>query len=370
MIHPAPDLFLASARRAVAIAHVGLAAAGCGAAGRRSAILVALSVLLVGCGTSPGPSASSVAGTPSPPPIGSADAGPSEPVDFLTQQLAGPWRRSPIILDEGHIAIISDACATAARAELGEVEANLPTAVVDARGEHLATAILADDLDAIECLVHLDDAGTAATVDSVDRLSVTTLAPATGSAISVASVVHADDRPGGRTIAFGRLGPDAEAAKVGFDDASVILATDAEGWWAMWWQGTVRASGYSAVDSHDIVIGSQKPFNGEREARVRPASWWVDPAAKPGAGSTTIKAFLQERACAGGKTPEGRIEPPRIDVTSDAITVSYQVRLLPGPQDCAGNLPFRVSLALPEALGNRKLLDGSSDPPRDATTVP
>ena len=72
-----------------------------------------------------------------------ATVGPSEteeasiplPSTVTTDQLGGPWRRSPIVLDERHIAIISDACAAAAREQLGENEANLPpTALIDARG--------------------------------------------------------------------------------------------------------------------------------------------------------------------------------------------------------------------------------------------
>jgi hypothetical protein len=323
-----------------------------------------LGLLLAGCASTPTPGVT---------------VGPSEtveaimpmPSDAVTGHLGGPWRRSPIILDAPHIAIISDACATAARKELGEAEANLPTALVDARGEHFATAILADDLDAIECLVHLDETGLIATVDSVARLSRAAVEPVDGTGFSVASLVHVDDRPGGRTIAFGRIGPAADSAKVGFDDASVILGSSAEGWWAMWWQGSVRASSYAAVDKADIVVGNAKPVEGEREARVGPASWWLDPAAPaPAASATTIRALVLEAACVGGRTPEGRIEPPAIETTAETVTVGFEIRWLPGAGDCLANQPFPVVVTLPEALGSRTLLDGGSVPPRDAATPP
>ncbi len=297
-------------------------------------------------------------------------AGAGAGADNVAEQLAGPWRRSPILLDDGPIAIISDACAAAARDTFGETEATLPTALVDARGEHFATAILADDLNAIVCLVRLDDAAAVATVDSVDRLSMTAVAPVDGTKLSVASLVRVDDRPGGRTIAIGRIGLEAELAKVGFDDNSVILASDAEGWWAMWWQGSVRATSYAAVDKADLVVGNAQPFDGEREARVGPAAWWVDPTTTPLATATTIRALVREAACAGGKTPENRVEPPQIDVTNAAITIAFEVRLRPGVQDCQGNPPFPVTIKLPEPLGNRPLLDGGSDPPRNAMSPP
>lgn len=322
-----------------------------------------------GCDTGPGPTTPAESWGSSTKEInGSAQP---DPADVLVQQLGGPWRRSPIMLDDTHIAIISDACAATAREELGEIEANLPTAVIDARGEHFATVVLADDLDAIECLARLDDSGTIATVDSVDRLSRAAVAPVEGTSVSVSNVVHLDDRAGGRTIAFGRIGPDAESAKVGFDDASVILATDAAGWWAMWWQGTVRASSYAAVDTRDIAVGNTKPFQGEREARVGPASWWLNPRAPaPTAASTTIQALVHEQGCASGKSPEGRVEPPVIEPADAAVTITFEIRRMPGTQDCQGNPSFGVTIKLPEPLGTRAILDGGETPSRDASKPP
>jgi hypothetical protein len=139
----------------------------------------------------------------------------------------------------------------------------------------------------------------------------------------------------------------------------------------MWWQGSVRASGYSAVDTADLVVGSVKPFDGEREARVGPASWWLDPAAAaPKPVSTSIRALVVEESCAGGKSPEGRVELPRIEPTAAAIAITFEVRRQPGGQDCQGNPPFPVTIKLPEPLGGRALLDGGADPPRDATKPP
>jgi hypothetical protein len=344
-------------------------------AARRIVLTIALvSVgIVAGCDTAPGPSPTAATLGPSRPaePSGAAEtAMPPLPSGVATDQLGGPWQPSPIALDDRHIAIISDACAATARETLGDTEANLPTALIDARGEGLAMAIMADDLDAIACLVNLDDAGTLATVDAVDRLSSGAVAPVEGTEISVASAVRADDRDGGRTIAFGRIGPRAEAAKVGFDDGSAVVASYAEGWWATWWPGSVRAGSYSAVDAAGIVIGSAQPFDGEREARVGPATWWVDPQAAPLPTTTTIRALVRETACASGRSPEGRVEPPRIDVGAEAITVTFDIRKLPGGQDCQGNAPFPVTITLPEPLGNRTLLDGGVKPPRDAMTLP
>jgi hypothetical protein len=269
------------------------------------------------------------------------------------------------------IAIVSDACAAAAREELGETEANLPTALVDARGERLLTAIMADDLNAIECLARLDDAGATATVDSVARLSMVAVAPVDKSAMTVASVTRESYLDGRRTLAFGRIGPDAGGAKVGFEDKSVVGASIAEGWWAVWWPGDVRATSFAAVDSHGLVVGSAAPPAGDLEARVGRASWWVSPRAPgPTATSTTIHVLVLEESCASGKPPIGRVEPPTIELTDTTVTVTYEIRKTAGDQDCQGSTPFAVDLKLPEPLGQRALLDGGETPPRDALSPP
>ena len=285
--------------------------------------------------------------------------------------LGGPWRSTPIAVDDAHVAIASDACAAKARVDLGETDANLPTSLVDARGENLVIVIMADDLNAIECLARFDASGSTATVDSVAGLSVTTLDPLDGSAIGVSSVVRETDRSGGRTVAFGRIGPSPAAARIGLPDGSAVVASSAEGWWAAWWPGTILASAYAAVDDHHFVVGQVAAPAGEVEARVGPASWWVDqmrPA--PTATSTTIHAQLVEKACASGMSPAGRIEPPTIEPDDHGITVTFRVRRLPGPQDCQGNDPFGLDIRLPEPLADRRLYDGSETPPRDVTKGP
>ena len=108
--------------------------------------------------------------------------------------------------------------------------------------------------------------------------------------------------PGGRTIAFGsgrgRTPPRSGSTSVR-DPGS-----DAEGWWAMWWQGAVRASGHSAVDKASIVIGSAPPSTARsrRGSGRRPGGWIRrrpapdlddDPRARP-------RGDVRERQDAGG----------------------------------------------------------------------
>jgi hypothetical protein len=101
------------------------------------------------------------------------------------------------------------------------------------------------------------------------------------------------------------------------------------------------------------------------------ATWWVDSGLLPLAPETTkIQATLIETACASGQAPEGRVGDPVIFYGPDAVIVVVPVTPLEGTQDCQGNPEFPVEITLSEPLGERALLDGSSNPPRDATTTP
>jgi hypothetical protein len=102
-----------------------------------------------------------------------------------------------------------------------------------------------------------------------------------------------------------------------------------------------------------------------------PARWWVDGDTLPlEPEATLIEGFIRERSCAGGQSPVGRVAKPSIDYRPDAVIVTFVVLALACEHDCGGNPAFPVVVTLAEPLGARSLLDGSEDPPRDATTPP
>jgi hypothetical protein len=331
-------------------------------------VVVSICAILGGCTLveSPQPSPSSDAG----PEASSGESVAPDPTEIAFGQVVGPWRPAPIHLGDPQVAVISDACAAAAREQLGELEANLPTALVDARGENVATAILADDERAIECRVRMDSAGQV-TVDRVDRLVPSAVVPIEGEKIGVTSLVQVPDTEGDRTLLIGRVGPNAFQVKLGFDDDTEVFASDANGWYAAWWPGHARASAIVAVDNHSLVIGTVDAPKGEVVGEMGRASWWLDPKAPPPTeNSASIRGFVEEQACASGKSPEGRIEGPLFDLTETDVTVTFGVRSQPGNQDCQGNAPFPVRFELPEPLAGRTLLDGNEVPPRDASKPP
>jgi len=289
-----------------------------------------------------------------------------EPTTDPTADLFGPWRPVPIPLADSQVAVVSDACAAAARDQLGDAEADLPTAVVDARGEGLVTAILSDGDRSIDCVAHFDGSGTVVAVDSIDRLSVATTDAVEGSGVSIVELQVIDDAAGQRTIAFGRIGPGADGVIVpGVQD---VRASSGASWWATCWSGKSPASSLGSVNQAGTVLTSAPiPPNGV-ESRLTSASWWLDPrSARPSTDAESLHVLVREEACASGQSGADRVEPPAIDLTETSIAIRLDVRQLSGAQDCGANPPFPFVIQLPEARGDRTLLDAGTRPPREPT---
>jgi hypothetical protein len=334
-----------------------------------AACAVALALLVGGCAFLP-----SLVSSPSPGSGGPEAPGLEsvEPVssDVPLAQVVGDWLAIPLPLGDPQIAVVSDACALAARNQLGAAEADLPTAVVDARGEGFATAILADDTRAIQCLARVDGAGTAR-IDSVGRLAPSTVAAVADQKIGLTSLLQFEDREGGRMFLLGRVGLNASEVKAVLEDKSEVIASLANGWYAAWWPGDHRLTAIDALDGGRQVARSVEATTDQVDGRLGAASWWLDPATPaPTAGSTSIQALVLEEACASGKTAKDRLEAPLIDLSETAVTVTFGIRPLPGSQDCQGNDPFPVTFQLPEPLAERTLLDGNEVPPREAARPP
>ena len=343
-------------------------------------LALAVGLVVAGCGFVPSPAPSgSLSSAPTTSGSGSASAattsnepgstGPA-PSGADLAKLVGPWQAGALPLGDPQIAVISDACATAAREQLGEAEANLPTTLVDARGAGVATAILSDDPRAIECLARIDGSG-AAHVDGVIRLAQSATGPAENSTIAITSLLAEDDVDGGRTLTIGRVGSNAARVEITLGDGSTVVATSADGWFSAWWPGQPRVTAIRAVDAGGAVVATIPPPADEVDGRLGSASWWLDPtAANPTEDTVTIHALVLEEACASGKTPAGRIEPPMMDFSETAVTVTIGIRRVPGNQDCQGNEPFPLTFELDEPLAGRTLFDGGEVPPRDASKPP
>ena len=99
---------------------------------------------------------------------------------------------------------------------------------------------------------------------------------------------------------------------------------------------------------------------------VSRAEWRLDPAfPPPAAGDRQIHVLINELACAGGQSPEGRVLPPIVAPSQTAMTIAILVTTIGG--DCPSNPDFALTIDLPEPLGGRALLDGAVFPPIDVT---
>ena len=309
---------------------------------------------------------------PSLAPSAAATVDPSAAAEAL---LLEPWRPAPLVVPDNLLDSIEFVCKNQEDPDVMAAVADLPVAVVDARGGALVSVILADDSVAFECRVKLEVIGEglgATILDGPTRLVPDATTPVEEDGIRVISHTRVDEETGSRTILIGRVGPKAFSASVGFNDETWIEASKGEGWFYVWWPGNKEPGAIVSADSRSVVQQSAPTPEKLVEGRVGPASWWVAPKAVPLPPETTVvPAQIREVACASGRSPEGRVLDPLIFSGEDAVLVTFWVRRAPGGgQDCQGNPEFATLIQLPEPLGDRKLLDGSQVPPRDASTPP
>ena len=322
------------------------------------AAIVAIGLFVGGC--APAISSPSVARP-------SAAVDPSAAAEAL---LVGPWRPAPVGIGDNLLSSIKFVCQNQGEPDQSTIE-NLPIVVADARGGSLASVILADESVAFECRVKLELIGGtlgATILEAPSRLAPDSSKPVEENGIVVVSHNRVDEDSGSRTILIGRVGPKAFRVGVGFNDESEVRASKDNGWFLAWWPGVKEPGAIVSLDNKSIVQASAPSPETQVEGRVGAAAWWVNPRAAPlPPTATSIPALIREQACAGGQSPEGRVVDPTVFSSPDAILITVSVRRRTGGQDCPGNPQFPIEIPLPQALGDRKLLDGSTIPPRDAT---
>ena len=109
-----------------------------------------------------------------------------------------------------------------------------------------------------------------------------------------------------------------------------------------------------------LKVCDPKPFT---PADGGDARWWLDPNYPlPDRASTELHLFVVEMACTGSSSPEGRVLPPVVQYTTDALQMTLFVRGLGGLHMCPGNPYFPVTVLLPNPLGDRDL-QGAAPPP-------
>src|SRR5262245_37401926 len=328
------------------------------------AVALVTLVAFAGCGTVDGtrpPDASEPLGSPS----------AALPTDPTTALLTGPWRPAPVDLPDDLQSSAEYVCRNPENPAVVAAIKDLPVAVADARGGGLAALIFADGDIAFECRVKLEMVGAGLGATILEPPSRLAAGNAPSDATTIVSDNRVEDDGGQRTVLIGRVDPDPYRVVASFDDQSEVVASHGNGWYTAWWPKLDRPGGVGALDNKSVVVTAAPDPHVEVEGRASAATWWVDPAAPPlTPDATTIQALIQEAECASGQSPEGRVLEPTVLPTDNAFLVSVLVRRQPGGQDCQGNPAFPIQITLPEPLGDRRLLDASTTPPRDATKPP
>ena len=100
------------------------------------------------------------------------------------------------------------------------------------------------------------------------------------------------------------------------------------------------------------------------------ARWGLNPTASPlTPAARSITVVVNDRACASGVGPDERLDDPTVEVTPEALIVTFTSRPPSGDQNCPGNPAVKRTVELPEPLGNRELLDGGLYPPQPPCRV-
>lgn len=125
--------------------------------------------------------------------------------------------------------------------------------------------------------------------------------------------------------------------------------------------GAERLAGLGERYGADTICIEVEPVPDESDAEL--ARWAPAPDADLSPDATSIEVLVNEMACAGGTSAEGRIAPPEIVYRDEAVVVTMRVVPRAGPQECPGNPDTPYTLELEEPLGERRLLDGAHEPP-------
>lgn len=101
----------------------------------------------------------------------------------------------------------------------------------------------------------------------------------------------------------------------------------------------------------------KEPVKNEATVAGDAAIWVVDPATHISSDTTAYTALVTRVECNNGDT--GVVLKPDVRMSATQAVVTFRVAVRsPGSADCRGNNPVPYEVKLPEALGDRDLVDG------------
>ena len=225
-------------------------------------VVLALGALLAACDvgvedvtTTPGASAAPVA-------TGSATAanGPSTPSP--SDPVTGSFRRGGVPVPPDLLSTAVSTCKSLPAPPYAEDIGARPVVVSDMRGEGVIIVVFADADGATGCRVTLRDDGPKASLFDV---AATTDHPLDEGEITLGAYELDEDGSSERTIAVGQYGDRVVKVRAGFDDDTYVTSSTDNGWYAMWWAGSVRPAVIVAADNRNEARGKLTPPTGPAE---------------------------------------------------------------------------------------------------------
>jgi hypothetical protein len=101
-----------------------------------------------------------------------------------------------------------------------------------------------------------------------------------------------------------------------------------------------------------------RPLRATRNG-IRASSWRLDPEHEAAPSDTLVRVLVTEQAFASGRTARERILPPEIYLDAGELVVTIFVTPERGYQNGTPNPETPARIALGEAVGSRRIVDGA-----------
>ncbi len=99
------------------------------------------------------------------------------------------------------------------------------------------------------------------------------------------------------------------------------------------------------------------------------ATWDLANDQSPDSATTAVTVDVTRLGCNSGET--GTVNDPDIEMTDTQVVITFTVSPgEPSAANCQGNNPVSYDVELPEALGERFLVDGACDLTEATSTAP
>jgi hypothetical protein len=230
--------------------------------GRRRPAAVALAIVVAmgagGCGPDLADPITPRAGSdvpgsaePTVTPESASTPSPSDPV-------TGSFRRGGVPVPPDLLTTVVAACKALPTPAYAEEIGSRPVAVADLRGDSVVVAVFAGGDGATGCRAALGEDGPQASLFAVDAADV----PLAEGAITLGAYELDEDGPGERTLAVGQYGDRVVKVRAGFDDDTYVTSSMDNGWYAMWWHGSVRPAVIVGADNRNEAMGKLTPPTG------------------------------------------------------------------------------------------------------------